>query len=66
MLKTARKKKTVGRGLVMLTMGAECLVIELPRRKNAVRVKTGRCFAINFNFSRKDFSFNRFSGSLMR
>ena len=66
MMKTVMKKKTVGKGLLMLAMGAEHLTMELPMRKKAVRAKRGRCLAINFNFSRKDLSWSRFSGSLIR
>ena len=54
------KKKTVGKGLLMLVM------VAVLRRKKAVRVNTGRCFATNFNFSRKDLFSSRFSGSLIR
>ena len=66
MTKTQTKKETVGKGLLMLAMGAEHLMMELPLQKKAVRAKRGRHFTINFNFSRKDFSWSRFSGSLIR
>ena len=45
MMKTQAKKKAVGKGSLMLT-GAEILMIELPRRKKAVRLKRGRYLSL--------------------